>query len=111
MGGGAITGFLAGLVGTAGAIRGAFLTAWKLPKAVYLGTGAVMGLGADMARIWVYYRDGLIVQNNVLLIMFVTVALIGTFIGTKFVKGTTNQVFNMLILFALFLSGLKFLLA
>lgn len=52
--GGTIVGFLAGLIGTAGALRGAFLTSWNLGKNVYLGTGAVMGLGADFVRVVVY---------------------------------------------------------
>lgn len=111
LGGGAVTGFLAGLVGTAGAIRGAFLTAWKLPKATYLGTGAVMGLGADATRIMVYYRDGLINYDTVLLFIFFIVALVGTYIGTRFIKRTTSSFFNKIILLGLALTGINFLLA
>ncbi|MDO8488391.1 MAG: sulfite exporter TauE/SafE family protein [bacterium] len=110
IGGGVLTGFLAGLIGTAGALRGAFLTAWKLPKRTYLGTGAVMGLGADLLRLVAYRQDGLLNVNQSLVLAFLLVALGGTVIGVKLVKLESSQSFSRIVLVALILAGIRFLL-
>lgn len=108
--GGVITGFLAGLVGTAGAIRGAFLTAWKLPKKVYLGTGAVMGLGADVFRLIAYHQDNLLPYDWQLYAAFLAVAFVGTLLGFKLVENATSKLFARVVLVALVLAGVRFLL-
>ena len=109
--GGATTGFLAGLVGTAGALRGAFLTSWNLSKAAYLGTGAVMGLGADAARAYVYWRTNLIHTTPAFILGLLIIALLGTTLGRKFVQKTPSQLFSRIILIALLLAGLRFLIS
>lgn len=108
--GGSVVGFLAGLIGTAGALRGAFLTSYNLSRDVYLGTGAAMGMGADFARVLSYYQFGLIKYNLNLIIIMATVALIGTYLGYKAVNITKQKIFNKLILIALILAGIKFLI-
>lgn len=109
-GGGSLVGFLAGLIGTAGALRGAFLTSWNLQRDVYLGTGAAMGLGADASRVLSYYQSGLVKSDFNLLIMLAVVALVGTFLGYKAVKFTKQKLFQKIILIALILAGIKFLI-
>lgn len=42
--GGALSGFFAGIFGVGGAVRGTFLTAYNLPKAVYLFTSGAIAL-------------------------------------------------------------------
>src|SRR3972149_3520729 len=49
--GGGLSGFLAGLIGTGGALRGAFLTAFGLPKEQYIATASVIAVAADITRI------------------------------------------------------------
>ncbi len=110
IGGGVITGFLAGLIGTAGAIRGAFLTAWKLPKEVYLGTGAVMGLGADILRLVAYRQTGLLNTSYTVGLVFLIVALGGTFVGAKLVKSVSSTLFTKIVLIGLILAGVRFLI-
>src|SRR3989338_3664126 len=56
--GGGLSGFLAGLIGTGGALRGAFLTAFNLKKKVYIATIAVIALTADITRIPIYLGAG-----------------------------------------------------
>src|SRR3989344_8827352 len=46
--GGGLSGFLAGLIGTGGALRGAFLTAFGLPKEKYIATAASIALAVDL---------------------------------------------------------------
>ncbi len=110
LGGGAV-GFLAGLIGTAGALRGAFLTSWNLEKNVYLGTGAVMGLGADFVRVFVYQKTGLLTLSPILVIVLATVALLGTLAGRKIVKVTRQETFAKVVFVALILAGLRFLVS
>ncbi len=108
--GGALVGFLAGLIGTAGALRGAFLTAWKLPPKVYLGTAAVMGLGADIVRVVIYQQTGLLQLTLPLFLTLATVALIGTYLGKTLAQKTQTQIFNRIVFLALLLAGLRLLL-
>ena len=46
--GGGLSGFFAGLIGTGGALRGAFLTAFGLPKEKYIATVAAVALAVDI---------------------------------------------------------------
>ena len=110
VGGGAAVGFVAGLIGTAGAVRGAFLTSWNLPPAVYLGTGALMGLGADAARVAVYTGSGLIKFEPILFISLGVAALIGTIIGKFLVVKTKEKIFARIIFIALVAAGLRLIL-
>lgn len=110
-GGGAVVGFLAGLIGTAGAIRGAFLTAWNLAPEVYLGTGALMGIGADAARVAVYFKSGMLsFINNQTVIALLVIALVGTTIGKILVKRTKEKIFTKFIFVALILAGVRLLI-
>lgn len=108
--GGTAGGFLAGLIGTAGALRSAFLTSWKLKKEVYLGTGAVMGLGADLARVLVYKNSGLIWWDQNFTILLIITAILGTLVGRRIVKLFPEEIFRKIILAGLLLAGLRFLL-
>src|SRR3989344_2889315 len=56
--GGSLSGFLAGLIGTGGALRGAFLTGFGLTKEKYIATAASIALAVDLTRIPVYLSDG-----------------------------------------------------
>src|SRR3989338_1920520 len=61
--GGSMSGFLAGLIGTGGALRGAFLTAFSLPKEVYIATSAAIALVVDITRIPIYLTSGFLEQQ------------------------------------------------
>lgn len=110
-GGGSIVGFLAGLIGTAGALRGAFLTSWNLEKNIYLGTGAVMGLGADFIRVFIYERSGLLTLNFSSVFLLAATALMGTLFGKKIVNVAKQEVFMKIVFVALILAGFRFLLS
>jgi uncharacterized protein len=56
--GGTISGFLAGLIGTGGAVRGIILTAFSLEKNVFIATSAIIDLGVDSSRAAVYIASG-----------------------------------------------------
>lgn len=105
--GGGIVGFAAGLVGTAGAMRGAILTAWSLAPEVYLGTGAIVGLGADAARVVVYFKDGLIRYDATTILTLLIVALAGTIVGKFLVTKTKEKSFAKIVFIALILAGVR----
>ncbi|HEX6977294.1 MAG TPA: sulfite exporter TauE/SafE family protein [Patescibacteria group bacterium] len=108
--GGTTVGFLAGLIGTAGALRGAFLTAQKLKKEVYLGTGAIVGVGADVARVIVYKNTGLINYSSQTMVLLLVTAVFGTIIGSFVVSRFKEGVFMKFVMVALLIAGVRILL-
>ena len=57
-GGGSISGFITGVVGTGGALRAMFLTGFNLEKTKYIATAAVIALATDSTRIPSYIYQG-----------------------------------------------------
>ena len=56
--GGAVAGFLAGFIGTGGAVRGATLAAFDLKKEMFVGTSAGIDFAVDLSRTIVYLFNG-----------------------------------------------------
>jgi uncharacterized membrane protein YfcA len=56
--GGLLSGLFAGFFGVGGAVRGAFLTAFNLPKEIYLFTSGLIALFIDVTRISRYIWGG-----------------------------------------------------
>ncbi|HEX9822670.1 MAG TPA: sulfite exporter TauE/SafE family protein [Methylomirabilota bacterium] len=108
--GGAVSGFLAGLIGTGGALRGAFLNAFGLPKERYIATAAAIALAVDVTRLPVYLEQGLLAPRFYpLLPLIFAVALLGSFIGKQVVGRISQPVFRRVVLGAIGLIGLKFI--
>lgn len=85
--GGGISGFFAGLIGTGGALRAAFLAGMKLSKEKYLATLAAIALAVDATRIPIYFIEGFLSKNLFWMIpILITIAFLGAFIGEKIVK-------------------------
>ncbi|HBU63617.1 MAG TPA: sulfite exporter TauE/SafE family protein, partial [Oceanicaulis sp.] len=74
--GGAAYGFSAGIFGVGGAVRGAFLSAYDLPKSVYIFTAGAIGLAIDSGRIVTYIWQGAALDTALLwgLAIFVPVS-------------------------------------
>ncbi|EKD64831.1 MAG: hypothetical protein ACD_50C00290G0008 [uncultured bacterium] len=108
--GGSLSGFLAGLIGTGGALRGAFLTGFKLPKEKYIATAAAIALAVDLTRIPIYISEGFLKSEYYwyLPILFV-VAFAGSFTGKGIVNKIPQKHFRRFVLIALFLIGVKFI--
>ncbi len=108
--GGGISGFLAGLVGTGGALRGAFLTAFNLKKEKYLATAAFIALAVDFTRIPIYLRGGFLrSQYYFYLPILLLIALIGSYIGKRLVEKIPAKRFRTGVLIAILLISVKFL--
>lgn len=108
--GGATSGFLTGLIGTGGALRGAFLTAYNLPRAQYIGTTAAIAIAVDGTRIPLYLKDGLLESRYYwMLPVFLALAIAGSFVGKRLVGKITQAIFSKVVLTCLVLAGLKML--
>ena len=107
--GGSLSGFLAGLIGTGGALRGAFLTAFGLPKEKYIALAAATALIVDATRIPVYLQQGFL-QHEYLryLPVLLVVAIGGSFTGKRIVDRIPQRKFRLFVLAVLFLIGVKF---
>lgn len=97
--GGVISGGMAGLVGTGGAIRGLTLAAFALPKEVFVATSAAIDLGIDLSRAVVYYRNGYMRGLDAAWIpALVMVAVAGTWLGRGVLRRVPQRRFRQLAL-------------
>ena len=105
--GGAVSGLLAGLLGTGGAIRGATMASFRLPKERFIATSAVIDLGIDLSRSVVYGYQGYIHGHDLYLIpILVGVSLVGTYLGKKTLDHVRQEQFQQIVLFLLLFIGL-----
>lgn len=115
--GGALSGFFGGFSGHQGALRSAFLVKGTVDKTLFLATSACIGLCIDAARIIVYsnyeMKSILLLGNKMdLLVVAVVCALLGSYLGSKFLKKQTISSLKkavgvgLLLLGVLILSGL-----
>ncbi len=97
--GGVLSGFLAGLLGTGGAIRGLTLAAFHLPKDVFIATSALIDLGVDSGRAIVYISNGYFSKEFLFLIpLLIGISFLGTYLGKLILKRTSERVFRYLVL-------------
>ncbi len=107
--GGSLSGFLAGLIGTGGALRATFLAALKSKKQEYLATTAVVALAVDLTRIPVYLSSGFLASTYFwwLIPLFLT-AVVATFLGKQIALFLPAKIFERLILLAITAAGFWF---
>ena len=110
--GGALSGFFAGIFGVGGAIRSVFLTAFDLPKSVYIATAGAIALVIDTTRISTYLINGVNLNQHLLFgfLFFIPASFFGAKMAKKIINRIPQQKFRMMIAIFLFLIGLKFLL-
>jgi uncharacterized protein len=97
--GGAASGFVAGFVGTGGAIRGIVLAAFNLEKDVFISTSAFIDMGVDSSRAVVYYLNGYLGQEVlVLLPALILISIAGTWIGKKLLRYIPQKQFIWLVI-------------
>lgn len=110
--GGLASGFAAGIFGVGGAVRGAFLSAFNLPKEVYLFTSGMMALIIDSTRIVGYLTGGARLEGLFLwgLILFIPISFIGAWVARFFVDRVRQDHFRLFIAVFLALVALRLLL-
>lgn len=104
--GGSSSGFIAGLVGTGGAIRGITLAAFNLPKDVFIATSALIDFGVDLSRGFVYYSNGFIHEHDYKYIaILLLVSVVGTYLGKISLKKISEKTFRKIVLYTILCIG------
>lgn len=107
MAGGALSGFIAGLLGTGGAIRGLTMTAFNLEKNVFIATSAFIDFMVDASRTVVYYYNGYIKTELLIYLPFlIVIGFIGTYIGKKMLNYISEIQFRKVSLWLILLIGI-----
>lgn len=101
--GGIASGFFTGFIGTGGAIRGAALSAFNLPKNIFVSTSAGIDLGGDLSRTIVYTANGYLDKKYLwyIPVMFL-LAYAGSWLGKKLLDKVTETIFKKLVLVLIF---------
>lgn len=111
-GGGALSGVIAGLLGTGGAIRGIVLTTFNLEMDIFIATSAMIDLAIDASRSIVYTLNGYVHAHDLYLIpILLLVSITGTFAGKQLLKHVSDQQFRTFVLVLVLLTGIYTLIS
>jgi uncharacterized membrane protein YfcA len=104
--GGLSSGFLAGIFGMGGAVRSLFLSAFDLPKEIYIATGGAIALVIDISRLSIYLYRGAHLPSLALwgMLLFIPISFIGAKTAKYIVDRIPQEYFRVVI--AVFLLGL-----
>lgn len=108
IGGGLLSGFSGGISGQQGALRSLFLVHAGLGKEGYVATGTVVALLVDVARIPVYFAEGIALgqQEYTALLVAVAAALAGALLGRYTLKKISITFLHRFVLGVLVVLGL-----
>lgn len=105
--GGVFSGFIAGVLGTGGAIRGLVLAAFDLKIEVFIVTSAIIDLAIDTSRSVVYFANGYVHKDDLYLIpILLVISIIGTFVGKKILLKISENQFKYIVLGLILLTGI-----
>lgn len=105
--GGLSSGFLAGLVGTGGSVRGLALAAFNLEKEIFIATSAMIDLGVDSTRAVVYSMNGFVHSHDLWLIpILIVVGFVGSWIGKLLLEKIPQDYFRRMVLIIILLTGI-----
>jgi len=109
--GGTLSGVCAGFFGVGGAVRGAFLTAFNLPKEVYIFTSGLIALFIDVTRVTRYVWGGTRVSEDLLWALSISIPLsfIGAYIAKRLLDRLPQKFFRVFVGVFLALVGIKLL--
>ncbi len=97
--GGTISGFLAGLIGTGGAIRGITLAAFQLEKNAFISTSAFIDFGVDFSRAGIYIYNGFFKTEFLIFMPFlIIISILGTYLGKKILIYLSEKIFQIILL-------------
>lgn len=97
--GGAISGFIAGLAGTGGAVRGVTLAAFALEKNAFVSTSAWIDMGVDLSRSVVYASQGFVTSAVLAYLPAMVIASFGgSWLGKKALDRIDQDRFRVIVL-------------
>ena len=101
--GGTASGFLAGVLGTGGAIRGITMVAFNIEKEQFIATSAAIDFAVDFSRTIVYFINGYMHTEHLkYMISLIVVGFVGTWIGKKVLERISQEWFKKVVLVLLF---------
>ncbi|RSK48732.1 sulfite exporter TauE/SafE family protein [Hymenobacter rigui] len=93
--GGGLAGFLAGLTGTGGAVRGLTLAAFNLEKNAFVATSAAIDMAVDLSRTVVYVQQGYLQREYWPYVTgLVVVAFVGSWLGKQILSRLSQHAFR-----------------
>lgn len=109
--GGLLSGLFAGFFGVGGAVRGAFLAAFNLPKEVYVFTSGLIALFIDVTRVSRYAWGGTRMETDLLyaLIVCIPISFVGAYLAKKFLNRMPQKFFRVFVGFFLAQVGVMLL--
>jgi hypothetical protein len=97
--GGSLSGLVAGLIGTGGAIRGITLAAFHIEKNAFISTSAMIDFGVDSSRLLVYIYNGFVkIEFLYMLPVLLGVSIIGSWGGKYILSFISEIVFKRIVL-------------
>ena len=109
--GGALSGFVAGMLGTGGAIRGLTMAAFNLEKNAFIATSAFIDFFVDLSRSVVYVINGYVTSEVLIYIPFLLViGIVGTYIGRYILSHISQDSFKKISLILILIIGVTTLL-
>lgn len=97
--GGSASGFLAGLLGTGGAVRGAAMASYNLEKNAFVATSAAVDLGVDLTRSVIYVgNDYLQLQDLWYIPGLIVVSFVGSLTGKYVLNFIRQEIFRKIVL-------------
>ncbi len=109
---GLLSGYLAGLFGMGGAVRAAFLSAFDLPKAVYLANSALILVLIDSTRVITYFSEGAGFRSICswqLFFFYMVCSMLGVKLGELLVRRVPQDLFRYCVAGLLLVLGLRLL--
>lgn len=104
--GGSISGFLAGVLGTGGAIRGITMVAFNIEKEQFVATSAAIDFGVDFSRSIVYFFNGYMhIEHLKYMAVLLVVGFAGTWIGKQILNHISQERFKSIVLILLLCIG------
>lgn len=104
---GGAAGFLAGLIGTGGALRGLALAAFDLEKDTFVATSAGIDSGVDLSRMIIYLRSGYLEPNSIPYVVgLLPIAFIGSYVGKVTLRQIDQKYFRKIVLGCVLVIGL-----
>lgn len=106
----AASGFLTGLVGTGGALRGLALSALQIEMHSFVLLSAAIDLGGDLIRTTIYLSNGYMDwQQWFYLPLLIAGAFAGSYVGKQILKRMNQSQFETIVGVFVFFSGLALL--
>lgn len=105
--GGSVAGFLAGFIGTGGAVRGLSLAAYNLEKNMFVGTSAAIDMGVDLSRSVIYVSNDFIQPSEYYLIaLLLVVSIVGSYLGKLVLQKVKQEDFRKVVLVLILITGI-----